>query len=44
MICPRCNSLLREHEPSLDWLRYFECGDCLSVWHIEVVGGAAIWL
>lgn len=35
MRCPRCNAWLREYEPNLTFLRYFECEDCWVRWHIE---------
>lgn len=28
MKCPRCQNLLRMHEPSAQWLRWFECEEC----------------
>lgn len=28
MNCLRCGSPLREHEPSGEWKRYFECEEC----------------
>ena len=31
--CPRCGTLLLEHEPSAIWLRWFECRECSAAYH-----------
>lgn len=35
MKCPRCNSWLREIEPSAIFLRHFICDECWSCWRLE---------
>lgn len=37
MNCPRCGAPLFEYEPDALWLRYWECWECLAVFHL--VGG-----
>ncbi len=34
MTCPRCGGELKEHEPDKNWLRHWECVECLSCWHL----------
>lgn len=35
MHCPRCQSLMIEHEPSSRWFRYWECHECWMAFRYE---------
>jgi transposase-like protein len=34
MSCPRCGNTMKEHEPDRNWLRWWECAECDSAWHL----------
>lgn len=35
LTCPRCEAILQEHEPNIEWNRHWVCPECCVAWKIE---------